>query len=148
MLPNSNLGLIPRVIISGAGFLVWSLVVFLVMALMLDRDRTKADRQLDRQVELLESSVGSTAGELKSLREHLHDEIDNLEEIVRRTLRNQLSIDLAPRIKSGRASAIQFHFTIPPATGTATRGSRVMRIRLWFRRSVRRVWEFTYGTSP
>ena len=129
VVPNSNLGLIPRAIISGAGFLVWSLVVFLVMALMLDRDRTKADRQLDGQVEILERSVASTATELKSLREHLLDEINNLEETVRLTLKNQIGIDLPPRIKSGRASAIEFHLTIPPATGTTTGGSRMRRIR-------------------
>ncbi len=65
-----------------AGFLVWSLVVFLVMALMPERDRTKADRQLDRKVEILEHSVASSAGEPKGVREHLHDGTNNQEETV------------------------------------------------------------------
>ena len=145
VLPIFDLGLIPEALISGVGFLVWALVVCLVMALMLNRDRTNAERHVDWRVERLERGVDTTTEELKVLREHLRDEIDNLEETVRLTLKNQLDTDLPPRIVSGRARAVSFQFTASAATGTATGGSRVRRMRLWVRRVVRRVWEFIYG---
>ena len=77
-LPYFVLGLIPRIISSAVGFLVWAVVVCIVMALMLNRDKTKAERHVDRQVERLERGVDNTAEELKGLRDHLRDEINNL----------------------------------------------------------------------
>ena len=145
-LPYFVLGLIPRIISSAVGFLVWAVVVCIVMALMLNRDKTKAERHVDRQVERLERGVDNMAEELKSLRDHFRDEVNNLEETVRLTLKNQLSVDLPPRIVSGRARAVSFQFTASAATGTATGGSRVGRIRLWVRRVEHRIWKFIYGS--
>ena len=145
-LPYFALGLIPRIIISVVGFLVWAVVVCIVMALMLNRDKTKAERHVDRQVEHLKRGVDNTAEELKSLRDHFRDEVNNLEETVRLTLKNQLSVDLPPRMVSGRARAVSIQFTASAATGTATGGSRVRRIRLWVRRVVHRTWQFIYGS--
>ena len=144
-LPYFDLGLIPRIISSAVGFMVWVVVVCIVMALMLNRDKTKAERHVDRQVERLERGVDNTVEELKSLRDHFRDEVNNLEETVRLTLKNELNIDLAPRVVSGRARAVSFQFTASAATGTVAGGSRIGRIRLWVWRVARRAWKFIYG---
>ena len=144
-IPDFNLGFALKVILTAGAFLVWSAIAVLAVASMLDRDRTRAERLVNEQARDLQSRVSTIAEGQQNLRIDLRQEVDNLEETVRETLRDELGVVLPPRVVLGRATAVRFSFTASAASGTASGGSKVARLRLWFRRVMGRIWGIIYG---
>ena len=64
---------------------------------------------------------------------------------MRKTLGEELGVALPPVPLSIRARAVLGEFTVSAAAVTVTGGSRVARLRQWFRRAVSRVWGVVYG---
>ena len=75
----------------------------------------------------------------------LRQRVKDLEETVRKTLEEELGVVLPSVPISVRARAVLGSFTVSAAAVTVSGGSRVARLRQWFRRSVRRLWGVVYG---
>ena len=71
-------------------------------------------------------------------------EVDNLEESVKETLRDNLGVVLPPRPISLRARATAGCPKVS-ANLTAVGGSKLARLREWLRRKARGIWEVVYG---
>ena len=131
-------------ILNGAVFLVWSVIAVVVLASTLKKDRSEAEQLVSQPVEALSGRIGKLEEEHGDLRVDLRQEVDNLEEAVRSTF-EQLGVVLPPRRISIRAKAFHISASWSVANVTVVGGSKVARLRKWFRRSMRRLWEVVYG---
>ena len=133
-----------RVILYVAAFLVWSVLAVLAVASMLNRDRSEAEQLLSQRLETLSTQIGRLKEDHEDLKVDFRQQVKDLEEVVRSTLKEDLGVDLRPRRISLRARAVAGSPTAS-ATLSVVGGSKLRRLRLWFRRAMRRMWEVVYG---
>ena len=131
-------------VLYGAVFLVWAVIAVVVLASTLKKDRSEAEQLVSQPVEALSGRIGKLEEEHGDLRVDLRQEVDNLEEAVRSTF-EQLGVVLPPRRISLRAKAFHISASWSVDNLTVVGGSKVARLRKWFRRSMRRLWEVVYG---
>ena len=133
-----------QVILYVAALLLWSVFAVLAVASMLRRDRSEAEQLVVQQIEALSGQIRRLREEHEDLRVDLRQQVDDLEEVVRSTLSENLGVVLPQRPISIRA---KFTAGSPrmSATLTVVGGSKVARLRQWFRRAMRRLWEVVYG---
>ena len=136
--------LVLQVVLHVAVFLVWSVIAVVALASTLKKDRSEAEQLVAQQVEALSGRIGKLEEEHGDLRVELRQEVDNLEEAVRSTF-EQLGVVLPPRRISIRAKAFHISLNTSAANLTVVGGSKVARLRKWFRRSMHRLWEVVYG---
>ena len=137
--------LVLQVILYVAAFLVWSVLAVLAVASMLRRDRSEAEQQMAQEFEELSGQIRRLKDQQEDLRMDLRQQVDDLEEVVRSTLSEELKVVLPPRPISLRATAILGVASMSAAIGTVVGGSRLARLRGWFRRAMRRLREVVYG---
>ena len=99
-----------RVILYVAAFLVWSVLAVLAVASMLNRDRSEAEQLLSQKLEALSTQIGRLKEEHEDSKVDFQQQVNDLEEVVRSTLREELGVVLPPRPISLRA-----RFTAPEA---------------------------------
>ena len=129
---------------------IWSIWVVLAVALMVRRDRSESKQMVEPQIAALSGRISSLEEQHlekqhRNLRVELLREVDNLEESVKETLRDNLGVVLPPRtISSLRARATAGS---PTASFnlTAVGGSKMARFREWLRQKARGLWEVVYG---
>ena len=136
--------LVLQVILYVAAFLVWSVLAVLAVASMLGRDRSEAEQLVAQQNEALSGQIGKLREEHEDLRLDLRQQVNDLEEVVRSTLSEGLGVVLPPRPISMRARLTAGSPTMS-ASLTVVGGSRLARLRRWFRCAMRRLWEVVYG---
>ena len=136
--------LLLQVILYVAAFLVWSLFAVLVVASMVRRERSEAERSVAQQIAALSVQISRLKEQHDDSSVDLRREVDNLEEVVRTTLSEKLGVLLPPRPISIRAR-INAGSPTMSATLTVVGGSKVARLRQWLRRTARRLWEVVYG---
>ena len=112
---------------------------------MLTRDRSEAEQQLAQQIEALSGQIHRLGEEDEDLRADLRQQVKDLEETVRATLKEELGGVLPPRPISMRAKAILGNVSLSAATGTVVGDSKLARLRRWFRRARRWLWGVVYG---
>ena len=133
-----------HVVLHGAVFLVWSVIAVVVLASTLKKDRSEAEQLVSQPVEALSGRIGKLEEEHGDLRVDLRQQVDDLEEVVRSTLSEELEVVLPPRPISIRA---RFTAGSPrmSATLTVVGGSKAARLRQLLRRAMSRLWEVVYG---
>ena len=136
--------LVLRFILYAAAFLVWSVFAVLAVASMLNRDKSEAEQLADQKLESLSEQFGRLREGHDDLRLDFRRQLNDLEEVVRSTLSDRLGVVLPPRPISIRAK-IKSGVPIVSATGTGVGGSKLARLRRWFRRAVHRLKEVVYG---
>ena len=137
-----------RVIFYVPAFLVWSVVAFLAVASMLKRDRSDAEQLMNHKIEALSAQIDRLREEHEEhedLRADLRQQVNDLEEVVRATLKENLGVVLPPRRVSLRAKAFHIGLSWNVGKMIVDGGSRVARFRQWVRRKIRRIWEVVYG---
>ena len=127
-----------------AAFLVWSVLAVLAVAFMLRRDRSESDQLIAKQFEELSGQIRRLKEQQEDMRVDLRQQVDDLEEVVRSTLSEELQVDLPPRPISLRARFTAGSPTMS-ATLTVVGGSKAARLRQWLRRAMSRIWEVVYG---
>ena len=135
--------LLVRVVIDGAAFVVWSLFVVVVFALVVEKDRTEANQLVSEQTAPLAEQLERLREQQDDLIAGVRQQVEDLERRTRSTF-EQLGTDLPPRSVSVRARGVSFAVEVSAAVGTVG-GSRLSRLRRRFRRAMRRVWEVVYG---
>ena len=135
--------LVVRVIIDVGVFLVWALFVVIVVGLMVERDMAEASRLLSQQTGPLAEQVHRLREEHGDLIADVRLQVEDLESRTRSTF-ERLEADLAPKSVSVRARVTSGAPTISVTLRTSG-GSKWARLRQWFRRAMRRVWEVVYG---
>ena len=133
-----------RVIFYVAAFLVWSVSAVLAVAAMLKRDRSGAEQMVSQKIEALSAQIGKLREEHEDSRADLRQQVNDLEDVVRSTLKEDLGIVLPPRRVSLRARAVAGSPTAS-ATLSVVGGSKLARLRQWFRRAMRQLWGVVYG---
>ncbi len=136
--------LVLQVIVYAFVFFLWSASAVLAVAYMLTRDKSEAEQLVSQNVDALLEQISRLSEEQKDLRLDIRQQVDDLEEVVRSTF-EQLGVVLPPRPISVRAKGAFFSFDVPAANGTVVGGSRVARLRRWFRRITSRLWGVVYG---
>ena len=139
-----------QVILYIAAFAVWAIFSMLAVASMLRRDRSKAEQLVVQQIEGLSGQVLKLEQGLDDVRADLRQKVKDFkdfEQTVRKTLEEELGVVLPPGTLSVRARAGLGSVTFNLAAVTVSGGSRVARLRQWFRRSVHRVCAIVYGRS-
>ena len=136
--------LVLRFILYAAAFLVWSVFAVLAVASMLNRDKSEAEQLADQKLESLSEQFGRLREGHDDLRLDFQQQLNNLEEVVRSTLSDNLGVVLPPRPISIRAR-ITSGVPSVSATVRVAGGSKLARLRHWFRRAVRRLREVVYG---
>ena len=137
--------LVLQVIFYVAAFLVWSVLAVLAVASMLKRDIYGAEQLVDDKLEALSSQISRLREEHEDLGADLRQQVKDLEETVRTTLKEELRVDLRPRRISLRAKPIHFSLGVSAANVTVVGGSKVARLLQWCRRAMRWLWEVVYG---
>ena len=133
-----------RVVFYVAAFFVWSVLAVLAVASMLNRDRSQAEQLVAHQIEGLSEQISNLRERQEDLGRDLRQQISDLEETVRTTLREKLEVVLPPRPISIRARFTAGSPTVS-VNLSVVGGSKLARFRLWVRRTVRRMWEVVYG---
>ncbi len=136
--------LLVRVVIDIVVILIWSIFVVVVVSKLVERE--------DREVsQLVEWKVGEVRGQLNRLnREHrgatadVRSQLEDLEERLRSSLES-MGVELRPKTAYIRAQAMS---GVPKVSASLrmTGGSRLARMRRWFRRSRSLVWEKVWGS--
>ena len=136
--------LVLQVILYVAAFIVWSVFAVLAVSSMLNRDRSEAEHLVAQRIDALSGQIGGLREEHEDLRVDIRQGLDNLEEAVRSTLKEELGVVLRPRTVSLRTRA-----SGGEASGSldlnVTGGSKIARLRQWFQRVMRRLREVVYG---
>ena len=130
----------------GLAFGVWSLIAVLAVASMLKKDRAETEQLVAHRTEDLAGQVSSLWQEHGNLKINLGQEIDNLEETVRLTLKERLDADLPPRRLSRRADPVGWNIHVEEPRVTSVRESWIARLRDSFQRIGRWVWKVVYGS--
>ena len=134
-----------QVVLYVVAFLVWSVIAVVVFASTLEKDKSEAEQLVAQKVEALKGRIGKLEEEHLDLRVDLRQEVDNvvdnLEEAVRSAF-EQLGVVLPPRRTSIRARASHICLSMSAPNSTVVGGSKVARLREWFRRWLR---EVVYG---
>ena len=136
--------LVLRSVLYAAAFLVWSVLAVLAVASMLNRDRSEAEQLANEKLESLSEQFARLREGHDDLRLDFRRQLNDLEEVVRSTLSDKLGVVLPPRPTSIRAR-ITSGVPSMSATVTVVGGSKLARLRRWFRRAVRRLREVVYG---
>ena len=135
---------VPRPMLYLVVFLLWSVFAVLAVASMLERDRSDAAGSVDRRFGELSAQVSSMREDHDGLALDLRREVGDLEEAVRSTLSEELGVLLPPRPVSVRFKATTGSPTVSMSPTTAG-GSRLARLRQWFRGAAHESWDVFYG---
>jgi hypothetical protein len=136
-----------RAVVYVVAFLLWSLWALwalLAVAWVVSREKSEAEQFVAPKIDSLSRRISSLEEQTEDLSVDLLREADNLEEVVRTTLSEELEVVLPPRPVSLRARATAGRPTIS-ANLTVVGGSKLARLREWLRRKARRIWEVVYG---
>ncbi len=133
--------LVMRPFLYVGAFFLWSAFVVLTVASMLERDRSEVAQLVDQQVGALPDRIRMLEEEYGDLRANLPQEIG---ELVRSTL-EAAGIVRPPRRVTLRAKPLIVNASISAPNLTVVGGSKVARLRQWFRRAMRWLWEVVYG---
>ena len=136
--------LVVRVILYLAAFSVWSVVAMLAVAHMLRRDTSEAEQLMSQKLDALSSRIGRLREDHEESKVDLGQQVENLEGAIRSTF-EELEVDLRSRRISVSAKPVHFSFITSVANVTVIRGSKVARLRQWFRHATRWLWEVIYG---
>ena len=136
--------LVLKVVLSVCAFLLWSVLAVLVLASMLRRDRSEAEQEVAQQVEVLSEQISKLKEDHEDLKLDLRQQVRDLEEWAESTFA-QMGVVPPPMRRSVRAKGAFYSFDVPAANVTVGGGSRVARLRRWFRRVTRRLREVVYG---
>lgn len=136
--------LVLQIILYVAAFLLWSLFAVLAVASMVRRERSESEQLVAQQITTLSGQISRLEEQHEDLSVDLRREVDNLEEVLRTTLSEELAVVLPPRPISLRARITAGSPTVS-ATLSVVGGSKVARLRQWLRRKARRLWEVVYG---
>ena len=137
--------LVLRVIFYVAAFLAWSVLAVMAVASMLRKDRSEAEQLVDQKLESLSSQISNLREGHEDLAANLGQQVKDLEETVRTTLKEELGVELRPRRISVRGKSIHFSFGVSAANVAVVVGSKLARLRRWFRSVMHRLWEVVYG---
>ena len=137
-------GLLLQIVLYVAAFLVWSLCTVLAVASMVRRDRSEAEQMVEPQMAELSDQINRLKEQHEDLSVDLRRDVDNLEEVVRTTLSENLGVVLPPRPISLSLRVTAGNPTVS-ANLTVVGGSKLARLREWLRRKARRIWEVAYG---
>ena len=123
---------------------LWLVAVVVARAHAVKRDKTKTEDLVTERVGDLPGRISKLKEEQESLRADLSQQVRDLEETVRATLKEELGVALPHQSIAIRAS---FTFGSPTASVTvvAARGSKFSRLQRWFRHVIRWLWEVAYG---
>ena len=145
-------GLVVQVILYGVASLGLLLLAELAVAVALERDRSKAERFVSHEVNVV-------SGEVRTLRERHEDlierhgysiedlrrQIDDQDEVFRSALEG-LGVVLPGRRFSVNAGSISWRFDLPEASGTLTKGgSKWMRLRRLLQRFGQWLYQTVWG---
>ena len=119
---------------------LWLVAVVVARAHAVKRDRTKTEDLVTERVGNLPGRISKLEDDQESLRADLSQQVRDLEETVRATLKEELGVDLLPKRISIRAKA-----EFGPISSSVANGSKVARFRVWFRRAVRWLREVVIG---
>ena len=133
--------LVMRSLLYVGAFLSWSTFVVVAVAAMLERDRSEVAQLVDQQIGALPDRIRMLEEDHGDLREDLPQEV---EKVVRSTL-EELGLVLPPRRVTLRAKPLIVNASISAPNLTVVGGSKVARLRQWFRRVMRQLWEVVYG---
>ena len=136
--------LVLRFVLYVGAFLVWSVFAVLAVASMLRRDRSEAEQLASLEIEALSGQISRLREEHEESRMDHRQQANDLEEVVRSTF-EELGVVLPPRRISIRAKGIHFGIMTSVANVSVSGGSKVTRLRRWFRRVKRRLREVVYG---
>ena len=136
--------LVLQLIIYLGAFIIWSLWSVFAVASMLKTDRFEAEQQVNQKVEALSGRISSMKEDHEESKADLRQQVENLEEVVRSTFQ-ELGIVLQPRRISLRAKVLGGRPSLSVANVTVIGGSKVARIRQWFKSAMRRLWAMVYG---
>ena len=137
--------LVLRVIYYLVVFVTWSVWAVLAVASMLNRDKSETVLLVDgRERELL-----SKIRELEEANEGLvlgfRQEVRNLEESVRKTLKEDLGVDLRPRRVCLRIGPLSTGMPTASMSVRVMRRGRPARLRSWIRDKIKCIWKAVYG---
>ena len=133
--------LIRQIIFHVAAFLVWAWFAVLAVGSMLRSDKSEAEQRVDHKIEALSGQTRRLTEELAELRAEFRHQAGDLE-IVRSTLSEKLGVVFPPRPISMHATSGSPRASL---NLTVVGGSKVARLRRWFRGAMRRLWEVVYG---
>ena len=107
-------------------------------------DETDPDKLHDLKVQALSSQISILNERHDDLGADLRQQVNDLEETVRTTLKEELEVDLPPRPISigARFTAGSPRISV---SVTVDGGTKLARLRQWFRRGMRRLWHLVYG---
>ena len=128
-----------------AAFLIWSLFAVLAVAAMLKKDRSESQSNLDEKLRVPSDQITKLREDLDVVKADYRQQVDNLEGVVRSTLRDKFGVELPRRPITVNANPVQFSFGVSAVTVTHTRGSRLARIGHWFLRAMRQTKDVVYG---
>ena len=141
----------PTPIHHGAALLVFWLFASVSVALVLRRDRSKAERFVSREVETVWDEVRAVRVQHDNLLAQHGDLIEDLS----RQIREQDEIfrsgfERLGHVVSGRSISVSprpvsFHFTVPNAVGNVTGGTKWRRLLRFLRRSGCRLRQTVWG---
>ena len=138
--------IVVRIILYVAAFSVWTVIAVLAVAYMASRDTSEAEHLMSQKLEMLSSRIGRLREDHEESRVDLRQQVENLEDTVRSTF-EELEVDLRARRISVRAKPSHFSISTSVDNVTVVRGSKVARLRQWFRHAARWLWEVIYGKS-
>ena len=127
--------LVMRSLLYVGAFLSWSTFVVVAVAAMLERDRSEVAQLVDQQIGALPDRIRMLEEDHGDLREDLPQEV---EKVVRSTL-EELGLVLPPRRVTLRAKPLIVNASISAPNLTVVGGSKVARLRQWFRRVMRQL---------
>ena len=133
-----------RVILYVAAFFVWSVSAVLAVASMLKGDKSEAERLTSPKLEALSAQIGRLREEYEDSRVGLRQQVNDLEEVVRSTLREELGVVL-PRRPISVGARVSGGSSTTSVSVSVVGGSRLARLRRWSRRAMRGIWEVVYG---
>ena len=130
--------LVFQVILYLTAFLVWSMFAVLTVAHMLNKDRSEAEHMLTQQIEALSGQISKLEVGQEDLGTDLRQQVKDIEETVRTTLKESLGIVLPARPISLRAK-FTGGSSKGSASGAVVGGRMLTRLRQWLRRTMRRL---------
>ena len=138
--------LVLQAVLHVAVFLVWSVIAVVALASTLKKDRSEAEQLVAQQGEALSDRISGLRGEHEDSRADLWQQVADLEEALRSTLKEELGVVLRPPRVSLRAKVVAGSPRVS-ATLTVVGGSKLARLRQRLRRATRWFWKVVYGSQ-
>ena len=136
-----------RVLLIIGVFFVWAVIAIYTVASMLLHDKTEANHVVNQEVCELQTRIEAVEGRQLNSPAILRAELDNLEETIRSTLKNDLGADLPHRPVLGWPSAVRWNIEVSSPTVTLVGGTWGRRLQLRLRRTLSQAWRIVYGAT-